>query len=333
MRLTRFVKGFRLRDKRLRLSGGKSEAQLGFEDVQGDLIAKVGEGRELHFVTKFIHEGQFEFLAVEIGLEINQVGLDAELRGRVLESRTVTDVEDGAMDFAARLGMNCINTGRGEGEAGDIKVGGRETELAAKAIALKDGAGERIGATQHLAGGIEIAATNGFADAGAADGFAIEGDGGEGVNSEFQFPAELLEQLDVAAAFMAEDEIGADAEALDTFEIAGEAADEGFTRLLAEGFIEVNQEENVRAQSFDGAQFLGQGIDEGRDAVWGDDGARVAIKSEDEGEGFVRAGVGDGLANDLLVAQMDAVEEADGEAGFARRTEFVGGANEAHEGG
>src|SRR5689334_21167297 len=43
----------------------------------------------------------------------------------------------------------------------------------------------------------------------------------------------------------------------------------------------------------------------------------MAIERERDGEGFVLARVRDCLANDLLVAQVSAVENADGQADFA----------------
>ena len=57
----------------------------------------------------------------------------------------------------------------------------------------------------------------------------------------------------------------------------------------------------------------------------------MTIKSDDDGNGFVLLSVGDGLANDLLMAEMDAVENADGDTDLARAgVLFVGGANDVH---
>jgi hypothetical protein len=42
----------------------------------------------------------------------------------------------------------------------------------------------------------------------------------------------------------------------------------------------------------------------------------MLVKRDDQGNGFVLAGVIDGLADDLLMPQMHAVKDADGEADF-----------------
>ncbi len=43
----------------------------------------------------------------------------------------------------------------------------------------------------------------------------------------------------------------------------------------------------------------------------------MAIKGDDERDGIVLVSVGDRLADDLLVAEMDAVEDANGQTDFA----------------
>ena len=63
----------------------------------------------------------------------------------------------------------------------------------------------------------------------------------------------------------------------------------------------------------------------------GDDGVGMLIEGDDEREGIVFAGVGDGLPDDLLMTKVHAVEEADRKADFvAAGGQFVGGANQLH---
>jgi len=52
----------------------------------------------------------------------------------------------------------------------------------------------------------------------------------------------------------------------------------------------------------------------GGGAVGGDDGSGVAVEGDDASVCFVVLSVGDGLSDDLLVSEVDAVEDADGEA-------------------
>ena len=115
---------------------------------------------------------------------------------------------------------------------------------------------------------------------------------------------------------MAEDKIRADANAVNFSKIARQAADEFLAGLLAEFFVELDQQNRVRAERFDRAQFLRQRINQRRHAVGRDDGIGMPVKSEDERDGVVLAGVGDGLPDDLLVAEMHAVKNADGQADF-----------------
>jgi hypothetical protein len=94
-------------------------------------------------------------------------------------------------------------------------VRGGKTELATEAVAANDRSREGVGATKHLAGAIKVAARNGFADARAADCFAIKRDSGQPVNGKIEFLPEFLEQLDIASSFVAEDEISSNANGLE----------------------------------------------------------------------------------------------------------------------
>ena len=90
-------------------------------------------------------------------------------------------------------------------------------------------------------------------------------------------------------------------------------------------------QQGVRAECFDGAELLRQRIDQRRDAVGCDDRVRVPVERDDQREAVVLAGVGDGLPDDLLVAEMHAVKHADGETDFAAAVvQFFGGVNDVH---
>ena len=57
----------------------------------------------------------------------------------------------------------------------------------------------------------------------------------------------------------------------------------------------------------------------------------MPVKREHQREGVVLARVGDGLADDLLVAEVDAVKKADGQADLAAAGfQFFGGVNQFH---
>ena len=70
-----------------------------------------------------------------------------------------------------------------------------------------------------------------------------------------------------------------------------------------------NQQQIVRAERFNRAQFLRQRINQRRHAVGRDDRIRMPVKRQHQRDGVVLARVGDGLPDDLLVAEMHAVEK------------------------
>ena len=88
-------------------------------------------------------------------------------------------------------------------------------------------AGDGIRASEHLCGGIEVRRLDRGTDAGAADNGTVEREGRHAMHVKVEFGAQLPQQRDIAAAFVAEDEIGADTDAVDASEIARQAADEG----------------------------------------------------------------------------------------------------------
>ena len=130
---------------------------------------------------------------------------------------------------------------------------------------------------------------------------------------------------------MAEDKIRADANAVDFSKIARQVADEIFAGLFAEGLVKRNHQQRVRAERFNRAQFLRQRINQRRHAVRRDDGIRMPVKGEHQRDGVVLARIGDGLPDDLLVAEMHAVKNADGQADLAAAgVEFVRGVDDFH---
>lgn len=152
------------------------------------------------------------------------------------------------------------------------------------------------------------------------------------MDGEFQFLAEHFQEGNISGSAMSEGEGASYADRVDMAEIADQVSDESFAGLLAEGMIKLNEEGGVHAQRGDHAQFLGQGIDERGSSLWSDDGGWMPIKRDGRGYRAVLMRIGDGLANDLLMAEVDAVEDADGDADFSRGGGQVSGVmNQAHE--
>src|SRR5438876_9568836 len=166
---------------------------------------------------------------------------DAKLGIWILQGWTVADIHHRATGTAANLGEGRIDSFGWERLAGYVKVRGGETELLPQTIAADDRAGQRVSAPKHLAGRIHVSGSDSFPDACAADGFAVERYRRQAMDGEAQFCAELPEQLHIATAFMAEDEIRADTNALNGSEATRALLDEGLPGLFAECLIEVQE--------------------------------------------------------------------------------------------
>src|ERR1700722_2597509 len=115
---------------------------------------------------------------------------------------------------------------------------------------------------------------------------------------------------------MPKNKIGAHANAVDFSKIARQPANKYLARLLAELFIELDQQNIFRSRRLEDAQFLRQRINKRRRLVRRDHHVGMLVKCQDEWHAVVLVRVGDRLAKDLLVPQMDAVKKTDGQANF-----------------
>lgn len=77
---------------------------------------------------------------------------------------------------------------------------------------------------------------------------------------------------------------------------------------------------------------MGQGIDQGGGAVRGHDSPGVTVKSDNQRKPVVLACICEGLTDDLLMTEMNAVEDADGQRDPASMAvQFGGLADELHD--
>ena len=151
------------------------------------------------------------------------------------------------------------------------------------------------------------------------------------MHRKFQLRPQLPQQLDIPAPLVAEDKIRPDAQALDAAQVARQPPNERLAGLLAERLVEVDQQQRVGAQRFDRAQLLRQGIDQRRHPAGGHHRVRVPIKRDHQPNRLVLFGVGEGLPDDLLVPQVHAVKEADGQADLAAcGPQLIGGVDDSH---
>jgi len=94
---------------------------------------------------------------------------------------------------------------------------------------------------------------------------------------------------------------------------------------LAHGFIKGQHESGLDAEGLNGGEALGEVLDEAGGVFGCEHLGGVFSKSNAERRGLELVRIGDGLPEDLLMAQMDAIKEADGAADAAvGRLHFAG---------
>ncbi len=93
--------------------------------------------------------------------------------------------------------------------------------------------------------------------------------------------------------------------------------DKNFCGDLAHGLIEGKHEGGLYAESFNGGEALGEMLDETGGVLGCEHLCGVLGKSHTQRSSFELVRIGNGLPEDLLVAEMDAIEEADGAADAA----------------
>ena len=222
---------------------------------------------------------------------------------------------------------------RRQGQARRLQIGGRKPELPPQPIPPNHRARQRIGAPQHLAGLVQIAAPNRFPDARAAHRPPAERHRRHPMHREAQLPPQLAQQLHIPAPLMAENEVGPDAETLEAAQVARQFSHKGLARLFAESPVEADEQQRVRAQGLNRAQFPGRRIDQRRHPIGSHDDARLRIERDHQHDRVMMPGIREGLANDLLVPQMHAVKKTDAQADFAAGgVELARSVNDAHRG-
>ena len=281
---------------------------MGFEGVGGGEALLVAEPDEV---------GDPELLVVEVGLEIEEV--DFEGVGAVGgEGGALAEVHDGAVfgEVSGDAGAGGVDSARREELRDFGEVGGGEADGAAPFLAVDDFADDGVGAAEEAGGVVEAALEDGLADAGAADDLAIKLDGRDGLDDEAVGLGQLGEARGVALAVAAEGPVDADGDLLEVGENAGDFIDEGGGGEFAQGGVEFDGDDGDGALRAHVGDFLFAGGEARRDAVGGDDGEWVGLEGE-RGDFAFEA------ADDGLMAEVDAIKDADGEAGDAgMRIEF-----------
>ena len=276
------------------------------------MLAQGFDGGELNLVAQFFHKGEFHLLSVKVALEIQQVRLDAQVRRGLSQRGAHSNVEGGAVPSTRDESVRGIHAVRRHEAALGIEIRRGETELAPQSVAGHDRPAEGVFAAQHLRRCGEIPRSNRLAEARAADLLAIQRHGGEAMHGERQLAPELLQERDVATALVTEGEGAAHADAMHGTELFHEGADENVARLRGKFLGEGNHQQRIHTQRGERAHLLRGGVEQGRHAVGRHDAAGMLVEGDGHGHALVLRGVGHGLADDLLMTEVDAIKHADG---------------------
>jgi hypothetical protein len=114
-------------------------------------------------------------------------------------------------------------------------------------------------------------------------------------------------------------------------EIVGEGANERFARLPAERGVEPDDPGGGDVERGEGVEFLGGGLQQERRVLGGDDRVGMPVEGDDDRQVAAAGGIGGQAADDFLVAEVDAVKNAEREGDTASgAVEFVGLGEDLH---
>ena len=154
-------------------------------------------------------------LAVEVTVEVEQVGLEQRVIGMLVERRSASEVDRTQVDLAigalVKAGVHAI--GRDTDLVGDLDVGRRETEQTAALIALDDLATRLERMADHLGGKLDLATGECPTDGRRTDRLfdpIRAGQESPRIHVEVVAQTEVVQQRDIAGALPAEMEVFTD---------------------------------------------------------------------------------------------------------------------------
>jgi hypothetical protein len=277
-------------------------------DVGADLGLERFNAGELLFAAEFLDEGDLNVLAVKVTGEIEDVNFDEATGGGVLEGGTKADVDDGKA-LPDTGGIHAV--GR-EDFVVKVQVCGRETDGGAAVVAGFDSAVQGKRAAEHGGGAVKACVKDVLADGRGTDHFTVSGvDDGNLGNGVAESRSVTFHERCVAGAVVSEVKTGADTNLADT--MGGEFFEEGFGRRDGEFTGEWEDERDVHAELFDKREFVRRRGKQWRRFVGMEDAHWMRVEGKDSGCG----------SDDALVAEVDAIEDADGDVeGAIQRGEF-----------
>jgi hypothetical protein len=278
-------------------------------------------------------ECDFERAMVQVTRKVEEMDLKLEPRRRCLDGGAMAKVQHGWVIDPVQACRGGIDTSGRQCEPGDVEVGGGESELTPALISADDTARDGVRSAEEAMDGGQVAALDGVANAGAADGLMALRDGGHTMNDEVELVAEALEQIEISRALMTEGKGGANAEAMDLAEAVNQLANERFSGDSAKGDVEGDQPGGVESRVLQPAESLVKRLDQSRGAVGGYDGVGMPVEGDGNRQSIACFCIAQGLTEHGLMAEVQAIEDPDGGTDrLGAGLQLVGEADDFHAG-
>lgn len=182
-----------------------------------------------------------------------------------------------------------------------------------------DAAGKGKGTAEKTASAGNVAGGHSAANDGAGENLAVNDDVRKDDDREAARVPKLLKKLRVASLAMAEAEVLADKDRADAKVTHQDLINEFFGREARKFVSEGQNDGGLHACGCEASDTLCVGGEAKWGRVWAEDFGWQGIEGEYRGNGVQRLSLFGGGAENGLVAEMDAVEVADGESAAAAR--------------
>jgi len=313
--------------------GWLREDPPGLGDILGDPGFQRVQRAEFLLGAQAGAEGDFDVLAVDVLVEIEEVEFQDALAGGGANGGADAEVDDAFERAASPEGGHGVHAVGGELLVVCAQIRGGKAEGAAELVAAHDCAEDRVVAAQQQGGASEVACLDGTADGGAGDDFAIDLDGGDADLVETEAVAHLAEHFEIAGTAAAEAPLVADADFAQRAAGVVQCEDEILGRRGGEFWGEGDDEDGLDAEGADEAELVGGGGEEARGAPAAEDFGRVGIERDGDGAAVAGAGIGQRAEEHGAMAEVDAIEYANGQVdGTGEGGEVRDGAEEEHWG-
>ena len=258
-------------------------------------------------------ESDFDILPVDFLVEIEQVQLQQALTARGSDGGPDAEIDDPFEGKVAPLGGHGVHAVWGELLVVGAEICGGKTEGASELIAVGDGAEDGITPAQEAGNAVEVAGLDSGANGGAGDDFAIDTDGGNTHFIEAEEVTHPAEHLQVTLAFASETPLVADADFAQGAAGGVELADEILGRHIGEFDGKGDDERGLDAEGADELELVRGGGEKARGFVRTEDFCGVGIERHDDRRALAGASIRKGSEEDGLMAQVDSVENANGQ--------------------